>query len=49
LGHSHVDRVIILKKYLEGISCEYVDWIHVAEDMVQWQADENTVMKPQIP
>jgi hypothetical protein len=28
---------------------EGVDWIHLAEDMVQWQALEDTVMKLEVP
>jgi hypothetical protein len=37
---------IILKWILD---CEGVDWIHLAQDRVQWQAVVNTVMNPRVP
>jgi hypothetical protein len=34
---------------LRGIMWEGVDWIHLAQCRVQWQAVVNTVMKPSVP
>jgi hypothetical protein len=38
-----IDVGIILKWILQ-IWCEYVDWIHLAQDRYQWQPLVNTVM-----
>jgi hypothetical protein len=27
------------------MGCEFVDWIHLAQDMVQWRALVKTIMK----
>jgi len=29
---------------LVGTSCDYVDWIHLAQKRIQWRALVNTVM-----
>jgi hypothetical protein len=29
----------------EEVGCETVDWIHLAQDRVQWRALVNTIMK----
>jgi hypothetical protein len=34
---------------LKETGWEGVDWIHVAQDMVQWRAVENTVMILWVP
>jgi hypothetical protein len=34
---------------LKEIKCKGVDWIHLAQDMIQWQALVNKVMKLQVP
>jgi hypothetical protein len=34
---------------LSDIGCEDVDWIHVAQDRVQWWAFVNTVMNIRVP
>jgi len=31
------------------LSCEDVNWIHLAEDRVQWRILVNTVMKVRVP
>jgi hypothetical protein len=30
---------------LKEVGCEGVDWIHLAQDRIQWRAVVNTVMK----
>jgi len=34
---------------IKGIGCEDVDWIHLAEDRVQWQSLVNMVMNLKVP
>jgi hypothetical protein len=34
---------------LKEIGCEGVDWIHQAQDRIQWQTVVNTVMNLQVP
>jgi len=31
------------------IGCEYVDWMHLAQDRDQWRALSNTVMNVRVP
>jgi hypothetical protein len=33
-----------VRKYLEEIDCEDMDWIHLAQDRNRWRAVVNTVM-----
>jgi hypothetical protein len=35
--------------YFKEIGWEDVEWIHLAEDRDQWQADVNTVMNLRVP
>jgi len=34
---------------LKKVACEDVIWIHLAQDLVQWQACVNTVMNRWVP
>jgi hypothetical protein len=34
---------------LGEVGCDVVDWIHLAQDKVQWQTFVNTVMSIQVP
>jgi hypothetical protein len=47
LGALGEDWRIILKCILKGL--EGVDWIHLAQDRVQWKALVNTVMNLWVP
>jgi hypothetical protein len=38
LEELDLDGRITLRLFLKEILCECVDWIHVAENMVQWWA-----------
>jgi hypothetical protein len=38
-----------IKMNLKGTGCEGEDWIHLAQDMGQWQASLNMTMNLQIP
>jgi hypothetical protein len=54
LGVLGIDGRILLKVYLKGMVCEYVDWIHLAQDMAQWGERGrreliNTVMNLRVP
>jgi hypothetical protein len=40
---------IILKWILKEIVCDGMDWIHLANDTVQWRALVNTVMDIRVP
>jgi hypothetical protein len=48
LGDLGINGKIILN-WISKIKCDDVDWIHVAQDRVQWQAFVNTVMNIQVP
>jgi hypothetical protein len=34
----------IVKLDLEGMLCEYVDWIHMSQNRIKWRVLANTVM-----
>jgi hypothetical protein len=38
-----------IKMYLKETRCEDVDWIHLAQDRVQWQCSVNTVVNLEVP
>jgi len=38
-----------IKIDLKGTGCEYVDWIHLAQDRSQWRTAVNTVMNLLLP
>jgi hypothetical protein len=42
-------RWVAILIYLKETEWENVDWIHLAQDMGQWHALVNTVMKLHIP
>jgi hypothetical protein len=39
-----VDWTISIKIHLKEISCQVVDWFHLAQDRSQWRALINTIM-----
>jgi hypothetical protein len=48
LGDKGVNRDNI-KMYLTDTGSEYMDWIHLAQDRVQWQVVVNMVVNLVVP
>jgi len=48
LGGLGIERRITLK-YLKETGCEGVDWIHLAQDKLQWQTLVNMVTNLWVP
>jgi len=44
LQNLSVDESIILERISKGRETEIVDWIHLAQDRVQWRAIVNAVI-----
>jgi hypothetical protein len=38
-----------IKLYLKEVGCDDVDWIHLAQDKVQWRFLVNAVMNLRVP
>jgi hypothetical protein len=38
-----------IKMDLGEVGCDDVDWVHLAENMIQWRALLNTVMNLRLP
>jgi hypothetical protein len=49
MGRPRRRRVNNSKMDLREIGCDGMDWIHLAHDMDQWKALENTVMNLRVP
>jgi hypothetical protein len=49
LGRPRRRREDNIRRDLVEISCEGVDWIHLAQDRDQWRAAVNTVMNLRVP
>jgi hypothetical protein len=48
LGDLGIDGKVIVR-HLRKTGCKGVDWIHLAQDRVQWQALVSTVMNLYFP
>jgi hypothetical protein len=46
---KEADGTGVLTRYVKETGCEVVDWIHVAQDRVQWWAVVNRVMNIGVP
>jgi hypothetical protein len=49
LGRHRPEREDNIKMNIKGIAYEDVNWIHLAQDSVQWRALVNTVMNLRLP
>jgi hypothetical protein len=45
----HYNCICIIKMHLKEIGCEGVNWIHLAQNRVQWRALVNTATKLRVP